>query len=385
MIRKHIIDNKQEVNMRLATFNIENMFERAKCMNLDKWKDGEKSLQDFMQLTELIQEATYTDEIKSKILNIMRRQDGLLTNGNSEYIVLQDLRGKFLYKPKGKPVEIGASGRNDWIGWFELAKEPIDEVATENTARIIGEIKADVQCVIEAESRPALKHFNEVVLGKVNIEPFEHIMLIDGNDERGIDIGIMAKLDYSIVRILSHIDDKDAKGTIFSRDCAEYEIKTPNGNTLLLLLNHFKSKGYGNSDESAAKRLRQATRVRQIYDEYLSKGYEYLAVLGDLNENPDESPMDPLIRQESNLTDIMVHPKFVGDGRPGTHGNGTKDSKLDYILMSPKLSDKVINGGIERSGVWGGKNGTLFPHLPTITSSTEAASDHAGLWVDLDI
>ena len=30
---------------------------------------------------------------------------------------------------------------------------------------------------------------------------------------------------------------------IFSRDCAEYEIRTPNGNTLLLLVNHFKSKG----------------------------------------------------------------------------------------------------------------------------------------------
>jgi hypothetical protein len=53
--------------------------------------------------------------------------------------------------------------------------------------------------------------------------------------------------------------------------------------------------------------------------------------------------------------------------------------------MSPKLSDKVIRGGIERQGAWGGKNGTLFPHLPTIKSAVDAASDHAALWADLNI
>jgi hypothetical protein len=108
-------------------------------------------------------------------------------------------------------------------------------------------------------------------------------------------------------------------------------------------------------------------------------------VLGDLNEIPDASPMDPLIRQGSQLTDVMVHPKFVGDGRPGTHGNGTKSSKLDYILMSPKLSDKVTAAGVERKGVWGGKNGTLFPHLPTMKSAVDAASDHAALFIEVDL
>ena len=28
-------------------------------------------------------------------------------------------------------------------------------------------------------------------------------------------------------------------------------------------------------------------------------------------------------------------------------------------------------------GVWGGKNGTLFPHYPEMTKAAEAASDHA--------
>ena len=46
--------------------------------------------------------------------------------------------------------------------------------------------------------------------------------------------------------------------------------------------------------------------------------------------------------------------------------------------MSPKLSTKVLkNGGIERRGVWAGKNGRSFPHLPEIKQLEDAASDHA--------
>jgi endonuclease/exonuclease/phosphatase family metal-dependent hydrolase len=360
------------------------MFERARAMNLDTWAEGKPILEDFTRLNKLIQEPDYSDELKSELLDIMKRHKGLIPLSESKYILLRDIRGKFINRPKNKPAEIAANGRGDWIGWFELVKEPVKETATENTALIIGLIATDVLIVIEAENRVVLKRFNDDVLTKVEVEPFNHVMLIDGNDDRGIDVGIMTKREYKIVRMLSHVDDEDNKGIIFSRDCAEYEIETAKGNTLLLLVNHFKSKGYGKPSESAAKRLRQAKRVRAIYEEYTNR-YDYIAVAGDLNEVPDEDPMDPLIREGSTLTDIMAHPKFQGDGRPGTHGNGTKSGKLDYILMSPKLSGKVMKGGIERKGVWGGKNGTLFPHLTTIKTGVDAASDHAALWVDLDI
>ena len=77
-----------------------------------------------------------------------------------------------------------------------------------------------------------------------------------------------------------------------------------------------------------------------------------------------------------------VCPLLPSSGRPGTHGNGTASSKLDYILLSPALAARVTAGGIERRGVWGGTNGTLFPHLPEITQEIESASDHAALFVD---
>src|SRR5919108_5302133 len=153
--------------MRLATFNVENMFERAKAMNLETWADGKEVLADFQRLNELVQLDVYTDTVKSELLDIMKRHRGLTTQGESKFLRLRDIRGKLLRKPKNKPVEVAAAGRSDWIGWFELEKEPVKETATENTARIIGLLKADVLCMIEAENRISLKRFNADVMPNV--------------------------------------------------------------------------------------------------------------------------------------------------------------------------------------------------------------------------
>jgi hypothetical protein len=105
-------------------------------------------------------------------------------------------------------------------------------------------------------------------------------------------------------------------------------------------------------------------------------------VLGDLNDTPDSAPLAPLLAQ-TDLRDITTHPSFTSDGRPGTFGNGTKSQKIDYVLLSPALFGRVTGGAIFRKGVWGGKQGTLFPHFPTITKPVEAASDHAAIYADI--
>lgn len=48
--------------------------------------------------------------------------------------------------------------------------------------------------------------------------------------------------------------------------------------------------------------------------------------------------------------------------------------------MSPKLLGKVQKGGVERRGVWRTEG-----HFPEMQKETDAASDHAALWADLDI
>jgi endonuclease/exonuclease/phosphatase family metal-dependent hydrolase len=371
--------------MRLGSFNVENMFERATIMNLPTWEEGGQVLEDFTNLSNLIQKQEYSQDDKNKILEIMKRNKGLLTTGESKHIRLNEIRGRLLKKRQNVPAQIGVNGRDDWIGWFELKRETIKETAIENTARVISEVNSDVFCMVEVENRIVANRFNNSVIPKVGGQKYDHVMLIDGNDDRGIDVGVMTRQSFDIKSIVSHVDDTDDQGKVFSRDCVEYEITIRSGNKLLVLVNHFKSKGYGSQQGNDAKRKRQAKRVREIYEKRLNEGFEFIAIAGDLNDTPDREPLKPLLGDGSNLIDIMQHPKFTGDGREGTHGNGGKDGKLDYILMSPKLASKVQTGGIERRGVWGGKNGDLFPHFPEIETAKDAASDHAALWVDLNV
>ncbi len=368
--------------MRLATFNVENMFERPKAMNLKKPSEGKPILEDFVKLNDLIERAVYTASVKSQLLTLMGKHSGLLSQGKSKYVCLREKSQKLVRKPKNKPYEIAVNGRAEWIGWFELVTDTIDEVALENTARIIGAVDADVLCVVEADSRPALVHFNETVMGKVNAAPYSHVMLVDGNDERGIDVGLLTRSDFAIESIVSHVDDRDPTGVVFSRDCAEYSVRLPTGESLLVLVNHLKSKGHGTPASSNAKRKRQAERIRQVYEQRLAAGARLVAVAGDFNDTPASEPLSPLLQNGSNLVDVMAHAAFQGDGRKGTYLNGSDSQKLDYILLSPALAARVDSGGIERRGVWGGEHGTLFPHLPEITKEIESASDHAALFVD---
>jgi hypothetical protein len=49
------------------------------------------------------------------------------------------------------------------------------------------------------------------------------------------------------------------------------------------------------------------------------------------------------------------------------------------------LFARTTGAGIFRNGVWGGAKGTLFPHFDTITKQSEAASDHAAVFVDISL
>ncbi|XEM87325.1 hypothetical protein JVH1_03065 [Rhodococcus sp. JVH1] len=88
---------------------------------------------------------------------------------------------------------------------------------------------------------------------------------------------------------------------------------------------------------------------------------------------------------DPDLRDVAEVDGFDDGGRPGTYANGTASNKIDYLLRSPALFDRATGGAIVRKGVWGGRNGTLFEHFPTMTSPVHAASDHAAIYADIDI
>jgi endonuclease/exonuclease/phosphatase family metal-dependent hydrolase len=368
--------------MRLATFNVENMFDRAKAMNSKTWADGKPALEAHSKLNALFNKVAYSSSDKKRMLELLAAQ-GLERDDDGPFLILRRIRGTFLKRPKTGAVTVEATGRGDWVGWVELKTEHVDARATENTARVMQAVNADILGVVEAEDRTSLQRFNAQMMVRVGAEKYEHVMLVDGNDDRGIDVGLLTRGDFPIRSICSHVYDADGGGVIVSRDCAEYEIGLPGGQTLLVMVNHLKSKGYGSPAENDAKRLRQAARIRKIVDERIAAGRDLIAVIGDLNEIPGGAPLQPLLAQGSKLKDIADFPAIDNGGRRGTHGNCTDSGKLDYILLSPRLFQKVTAAGIERRGMWGGTKGTLWPHFPEVENASHAASDHAALWVDL--
>ena len=109
--------------------------------------------------------------------------------------------------------------------------------------------------------------------------------------------------------------------------------------------------------------------MREIYEARRAKGVENVIVLDDFNDSPDSKPLAPLLQAGSGLRDVSQHPAYESDGRVGTFGNGTPSNKIDYILLSPVLFQRVHRGGVFRKGVWGGKNGTLWEIYPEMTGA----------------
>jgi endonuclease/exonuclease/phosphatase family metal-dependent hydrolase len=369
--------------VRIASYNVENLFNRARALDQKTWAEGRPVLEAYQRASQLLEERVYTPQVQHDILRELGRL-GLRTGDSARFARLRQNRGRLLKRGRDGRVEVVAGGRADWIGWVELTTDRVDELALLNTARVILDVGADILGVIEAESRQALKRFADAGLVRDGRTAYPHIMVVDGNDERGIDVGVMSTRDYPLVGQRSHVDDTDERGRVFSRDCAEYHFATPDGRLLAVLVNHFKSKGYGGKIASDATRRRQAGRVADIYRALVADRTPLVAVVGDLNDTPESEPLAPLLAG-TDLRDVSAHPAFEDNGRPGTYGYCTARNKLDYVLLSPALFEAATGGGILRAGVWGGKRGTLWPIYDTMTRAVHAGSDHAAIYADIDL
>lgn len=385
--------------LRIAAYNVENLFSRPRVMGAPEPVAAD-ILDTHARVNELFEHETYSAADKAEILGLLKKLHLLLDDGDPDrentFAVLRKIKGQLLKRSRGggeDDVMVVADGRSDWVGWVDLIKDRIDALAITHTARVIREVDADIVSVVEAEDRITLRRFSETLISNGSSPRYPHVMLIDGNDNRGIDVGILSTDRYPILDIRSHVDDGPFSNRVFSRDCPEYRFTFPNdsglaGQSLLVLVNHLKSKFGTHQAASDKRRRRQAEAVAQIYRQRRDEGIEHVVVLGDFNDTPDSNPLQPLLA-DTDLSDIAATSNFddgdPDEDRPGTFGNGTKNNKIDYLLLSPSLFNRATGGGIFRKGVWGGTHGTLFPHFDTMTSEVHAASDHAAIYADIDI
>jgi hypothetical protein len=228
--------------IRIAGFNVENLFNRARALDQRTWALGRPVLESYQRACTLLEEVEYTAETQAGILRELAKL-GLRNGDTAKFARLRQNRGRLLRRKRDGHVEVVAGGRGDWIGWVELTTGRVDELALYNTARVLLDLRADIVGVVEAESRIALKRFADAGVLEQGRPRYPHVMVVDGNDERGIDVGVLSGRDFPLIGQRTHVDDTDHVGRVFSRDCAEYHFRTPAGATIAVLVNHFKSKG----------------------------------------------------------------------------------------------------------------------------------------------
>lgn len=367
--------------MRVATFNIENFFTRVRALNAVDSAENKQVMEDVVRLQELIAKDAYSASDKSDMKEILERNN--VEQPAVRNFFVQQIRGKLYtaakHHPAGKTAisQIKANGRAEWTGWIEFDRDVFDSKAVENTALVISKINADILCLVEVESRPAIVDFNKHFLKRRH--RYSYKMLIDGNDPRGIDIALFSR--YELRNLRSHVEDKIDKHEIFSRDCAEYQVILPNGKSLWMLCNHFKSRGYGNPADNDAKRLKQSTRVREILKRFDLKK-DLVIVAGDFNELPDSPSLAPLLQHATHLHNAFA--KLQTDADQWTHRDDVaKNKQIDYLLLSDSLFNACQKVGIDRRGIYSKTNfKDKYPRFDTVTSESNQASDHACVWAD---
>jgi endonuclease/exonuclease/phosphatase family metal-dependent hydrolase len=219
----------------------------------------------------------------------------------------------------------------------------------------------DVLCLQEVESMHALRAFNQIHLEG----HYPHAALIDGYDLRQIDVGVLSRLP--ILNLRTHIDEPDPLDAdnprLFSRDCLEIDLALPNGRTLTVLNNHFKSKlviepnpakKTAKEQDARNKRRRQAQRVMDIVRKRFAGSAfasELFAVVGDFNDQPGSPAVQPLLKNSG--LDNVLNRLPQNERWTDYYKSGGDVSQLDYLLLSPALSQRSAGAlpTLERAGI----------------------------------
>ncbi len=286
-------------------------------------------------------------------------------------------------------------GTNDidvrtFMGRLVRAKDQADTDAI--ARRITDAMNADVLAVQEVEHIGILKHFNQANLGGL----YPHVALIEGNDQRLIDVGILSKLPLGAItshQTAIHPDDPDRR--VFGRDLLEVEILDNNGDKLFKLYNtHLKSHFVPFHEDQVegkaranARRKRQAETIARLIGGRERSDARYV-LLGDMNDPPDSEFLEPMLTIDNRpLTNALENATETRPPKPETDGQGPGPSSpvwthrfnpsgpafpeyhlYDHIWLSNALTPRLAGAHIDRRTQHGGDG-----------------SDHDPAWVELDL
>ena len=151
--------------------------------------------------------------------------------------------------------------------WFRTFRgrliQPMPEEQRLTLAARFKTMDLDVLAVQEVEDIEALSDFNRFHLGRL----YPYVSLIEGNDARFIDVGVLSKLPLGGVTSWQHqVHPADPTQRVFGRDLLQVEVLNPTRSRRLFTLfnNHLTSQfvAFG-EDPVAAPAAKSARRRRQ--------------------------------------------------------------------------------------------------------------------------
>ena len=233
------------------------------------------------------------------------------------------------------------------------APKPRQEL--ENLAQAIRGLDADVLALQEVENRGYLKRF---VIAMIPDLGYEHVVLLEGNDYRGIDVAVLSRLPVGPVTSYRHLRFPDGQGRemSFRRDLLRVRIEPPGVAPFDVFVVHLKSKRGKGGGESLNIRLGEARQIRRIFDGLLAADAKARFLLcGDFNDTLDSEPLKTIIGSGpgklSTWADDLPADKRV------SYNEQPHRSMIDFILTSPALakgyrqgSYRILPGSISATG-----------------------------------
>ncbi|MEW2077872.1 endonuclease/exonuclease/phosphatase family protein [Streptomyces sp. NPDC013433] len=289
-------------------------------------------------------------------------------------------------------VDPAAANTRGWV----VEQTRFEELGVDDkaiTGAAVREIRADVLALQEVENVDALKHFRAQALGG-RVE-YPYVAGVDGNDPRLIDVAVLSRLPITRIRSHQHLMDPGSPvAPLFSRDCLEVDVEVREGEakstTVTLFVNHFKSM-MGGRPETRGKRLRQATKVKELVTGRFGSaapGDHPFVVLGDLNDylGPDgSSGIDGLVEWDQVENVVTRLPE--ADRWTHFFQGGDEYRQLDYLLPSSSLAENSAGAKPEilRKGMPLRAARYTGPRFPGVGRDKPKASDHCPVVMELTV
>ena len=284
----------------------------------------------------------------------------------------------FLDEPRARDWRTMSEGE-----WKKLSAATVDNKPLKKLlwlADSLLEIDADVVCLNEVGGLESIHNFAKLFLNDLYVPH-----LIEGNSDRGIDVGYLIKKTLPLrCELRTHKErplgflyphdvqsnayhaeqnpERVIKSHYFSRDCSELRLYPANDEpagrpALILMLVHLKSKLDPDHIDPQG-RQRRAAEVKTLVEVYNETRAEFTPpvptlVAGDFNGFARPSKRSEEFVAMAN-TDLASVSELAGlEGETATtqivfsRSSGPQFLEIDFIFTSPELKDHLIPAGTE--------------------------------------